>query len=184
MKVKMVKIGLIGFGFMGTTHWGVYQGIKGAKVAAMADLEPAKRKGDISKVVGNIGGGDNSKPIDLTGVAVYKDGFELIAKADVDIVDICVPTPCHAELAIAALVAALRKPEVGGWARASAAGLSPQGGYGVAVEVDRCTKEMALARALMACGDAEDVGRRTLESYARDPRGVYAEHANAILAKY
>ena len=74
--MKDIKIGLIGFGFMGTTHWGVYKGIKGAKVTALADVDAAKRKGDISKVVGNIGGGDNSKPIDLTGVAVYKDGFD------------------------------------------------------------------------------------------------------------
>ena len=103
--MKDIKIGLIGFGFMGTTHWGVYKGIKGAKVTALADVDAAKRKGDISKVVGNIGGGDNSKPIDLTGVAVYKDGFELIDKADVDIVDICVPTPYHADLASAALTA-------------------------------------------------------------------------------
>ena len=101
--MKTVKIGLIGFGFMGTTHWGVYKGLKGAKVTALADVDPAKRKGDISKVVGNIGGGDNSKPIDLSGVTVYEDAMKLICEADVDIVDICVPTPYHADLAVAAL---------------------------------------------------------------------------------
>ena len=103
--MKTVKIGLIGFGFMGTTHWGVYKGLKGAKVTALADVDPAKRKGDISKVVGNIGGGDNSKPIDLSGVTVYEDAMKLIREADVDIVDICVPTPYHADLAVAALKA-------------------------------------------------------------------------------
>ena len=54
--MKTVRIGLIGFGFMGTTHFGVYKGLKNAQVVALADLDPAKRKGDISKVVGNIGG--------------------------------------------------------------------------------------------------------------------------------
>ena len=103
--MKEVKIGLIGFGFMGTTHWGVYKGIKGARVVALADLDAAKRRGDVSKVVGNIGGGDNSKPIDLTGVAVYDDAMKLIREADVDMIDICVPTPDHAKLAIAALKA-------------------------------------------------------------------------------
>jgi len=103
--MKEVKIGLIGFGFMGTTHWGVYQGLKGAKVTALADVDAAKRKGDVSKVVGNIGGGDNSKPIDLKGVTVYADAMKLIKEADVDIVDICVPTVDHAKLAIAALAA-------------------------------------------------------------------------------
>lgn len=103
--MKTVRIGLIGFGFMGTTHWGVYKGVRGAKVVALADLDAAKRKGDVSKVVGNIGGGDNSKPIDLTGVTVYESALELIRNADVDMVDICVPTADHAELAIAALKA-------------------------------------------------------------------------------
>ena len=82
--MKTVKIGIIGFGFMGTTHWGVYKGLKNAKVVALADLDAAKRKGDISKVVGNIGGGDNSKPIDLTGVTVYDDAMKLIREADVE----------------------------------------------------------------------------------------------------
>jgi predicted dehydrogenase len=101
--MKEVKIGLIGFGFMGTTHFGVYKGIKGARVAALADVDAAKRAGDISKVVGNIGGGDNSKPVDLSGIEVYSSAMELIEKADVDMVDIAVPTPDHAQLVVAAL---------------------------------------------------------------------------------
>ena len=101
--MKTVKIGLIGFGFMGTTHWGVYKGLKNAKVVALCDVDAAKRRGDVSKVVGNIGGGDNSKPIDLAGVTVYDDALKLIREADVDVVDICVPTTDHAKLVIAAL---------------------------------------------------------------------------------
>jgi len=103
--MKEVKIGLIGFGFMGTTHWGIYRGLKNARVVALADVDAAKRKGDVSKVVGNIGGGDNSKPIDLSGVAVYDDALKLVREADVDVVDICVPTSDHAKIAIAALEA-------------------------------------------------------------------------------
>ena len=103
--MQQVKIGIIGLGFMGTTHWGVYQGLKSAKIVALADVDAKKRKGDISAVVGNIGGGDNSKPLDLAGVTVYEDAFALIANADVDVVDICVPTPDHAEIVCAALAA-------------------------------------------------------------------------------
>ena len=104
MKSK-VKVGLIGLGFMGTTHWGIYKGMKDVVLTAIADVDAAKRRGDISKVVGNIGGGDNSKPLDLTGVTVYENGFAMLANADVDIIDICVPTPDHAELVCAALAA-------------------------------------------------------------------------------
>ena len=102
-RMKNIKVGLIGFGFMGTTHWDIYGGLKGVEVTALADVDPAKRRGDVSSVVGNIGNRDNSKPIDLKKVAVYADPFELIRKADVDIIDICVPTPYHADLAVAAL---------------------------------------------------------------------------------
>jgi len=97
-----VRIGLIGFGFMGTTHWGIYSRIKDAQVVALADVDPAKRRGDVSKVVGNLGDGA-SKKIDLSGVKVYDDAMKLIREADVDMVDICVPTPYHAKLAVAAL---------------------------------------------------------------------------------
>ena len=103
--MKEVKVGLIGLGFMGTTHWGVYKGLKNVRITALADVDAAKCRGDISKVVGNIGGGDNSKPLDLTGVTVYESGEALIANADVDVIDICVPTPDHADLAVAALAA-------------------------------------------------------------------------------
>ena len=101
--MKEIKIGLIGFGFMGTTHWGVYKGLKGVRVTALADVDPAKLKGDVSKVVGNIGGGDNSKPIDLAGVETYANAMDLIAHADVDVIDICVPTDLHMKYALTAL---------------------------------------------------------------------------------
>ena len=103
--MKEVRIGLVGLGFMGTTHWGIYQAMKGARVVALADVDAAKRRGDVSKVVGNIGGGDNSKPLDLSGVTVYESARALISNADVDVVDICVPTPDHADIVCAALAA-------------------------------------------------------------------------------
>ena len=30
--MKQVKIGIVGLGFMGTTHWGIYKGLKNAKI--------------------------------------------------------------------------------------------------------------------------------------------------------
>lgn len=104
MKRKL-NVGIIGFGFMGTTHLGVYRNLADVRVAAIADIDPRKRRGDVSKVVCNIGDRDSSKPIDLTGVDVYDDAMKLIREADVDIVDICVPTVKHAEYAVAALKA-------------------------------------------------------------------------------
>ena len=48
--MKQVRIGLAGLGFMGTTHWGVYKGLKNAKIVALADVDAKKRKGDASAV--------------------------------------------------------------------------------------------------------------------------------------
>lgn len=103
--MKQVRIGIVGLGFMGTTHWGVYKGLKNAKITAVADVDAKKRMGDVSAVVGNIGGGDNSKPLDLAGVTVYESALELINDPGVDVVDVCVPTPFHADIACAALAA-------------------------------------------------------------------------------
>lgn len=80
------------------------------------------------------------------------------------------------------LAEVLARPGVGGWAVRDVKDLPPLGGYGVGPEMDRCLRELALARALLACGDCEGLARRTLESYAKDPRGALAEHANAVLS--
>ena len=74
------------------------------------------------------------------------------------------------------LAEALCRPGVGGWSRAALKDLPPLGGYGVGSEMDRCLRELALARALYACGDFEGLGRRTLEAYALDPRGWGSPH--------
>ena len=50
-----IGVGVIGLGFMGSTHFRIYQAMENAHVVALADVDAAKRKGDISKVVGNIG---------------------------------------------------------------------------------------------------------------------------------
>ncbi len=99
-----IKIGLIGLGFMGTTHFGIYKELADAQVVAIADIDPAKRAGDISKVAGNIGDGPGSQ-LDMTGITAYADAFEMIANADIDAVDICVPTTAHCDYVIAALQA-------------------------------------------------------------------------------
>lgn len=100
---KKVKVGIIGLGFMGTTHLDIYKNNPKAELVAIADVNVDKLKGDISSVVGNISGGDNSKPLDLEGVSLYKDGFDLIKDPNVELIDICVPVFLHKKFAVAAL---------------------------------------------------------------------------------
>ena len=96
-----VRIGLIGLGFMGSTHFRIYEELEDAQIVALADVDPRKRAGDVSSVIGNIGNADNSVPLDMTGIKTYESGYDLINDPDVDVVDICVPTPDHAGLIIA-----------------------------------------------------------------------------------
>ena len=105
--MSKTRIGLIGLGFMGSTHFRIYEAMENAEVVALADVDPAKRAGDISKVIGNIGNADNSVPLNLTGVKVYEDAYDLINDPAVEVVDICVPTEFHAQYGLAALKARL-----------------------------------------------------------------------------
>ena len=70
-----------------------------------------------------------------------------------------------------------------GYAVKKASDLPPTGGYGIGGEYARCFRELALARALMACGDFQGVARRTYEAYAADPRGLLSAHAKAVLGR-
>ena len=100
-----VKTGIIGLGFMGTTHFQIHQQLGKSDIIAVADVDEKKTKGDWSSVVGNIGDMDYSKPVDMNGIKTYTDAMELIDNPEVEMVDICVPTYLHEKYAIAALKA-------------------------------------------------------------------------------
>ncbi len=105
--MKEVRIGLVGLGFMGSTHYRIYSELPGCRVAAVADVDAAKRAGDISQVSGNIGNYDNSIPFDFSAVRSYATAQEMIAAGDLDMIDICVPTVFHKDMVLAALAAGL-----------------------------------------------------------------------------
>lgn len=83
----MVKVGLIGCGFMGAMHANCYKNIEGVEVVAFADIRSEKAE-ELAKG---------------THAALYGDGKDLIANANVDIIDICLPTYLHAEYAMLAM---------------------------------------------------------------------------------
>src|SRR5262245_39412856 len=100
----MIRVGLVGFGFMGQTHWRCYAKLADrARVVAVADIDPRRARGDITGTWGNLG--DGPQEVDFSGVRGTTDWRELVAMSDVDMVDVCVPTPYHPEVAIAALAA-------------------------------------------------------------------------------
>jgi predicted dehydrogenase len=99
----MVKVGLIGIGFMGNMHFGCYRDNPKAQIVAIADINKKKLSGDWSDIVGNIAGGAGK--VDLTGIRTYDSAEKLIGDADIEYVDICLPTYMHPKHAIMALEA-------------------------------------------------------------------------------
>ena len=99
----MVNIGVIGLGSMGNTHLEAYGKIPGAKVVAVADADEGRRTGRVA-VGGNIEG-QGKGGFDFAGVRQYADASELIADDQVQLVDVCLPTPLHARFAVEALEA-------------------------------------------------------------------------------
>ncbi len=83
----MLKVGLIGCGFMGTMHANCYKNLEGVELAAVAD--PRKEKAD--------------ELAEGTNATIYTDGKKLIEEAEVDVIDICLPTYLHASYALLAM---------------------------------------------------------------------------------
>ena len=85
----MLKIGLIGAGYMGGMHSACYKALSDldAAVTAVADLREDKRR----------------SVIDSFNAVSYETGMELIENADVDMIDICLPTYLHTSHALAAM---------------------------------------------------------------------------------
>jgi len=99
----MVRIGIVGIGFMGRIHFLAGQRLRDAKIAAVCSRDPAKLAGDWSTTRGNFG--PEPGHVDLAGVKRYAAIAELLADPDIDLVDICTVTDQHAPIALAALAA-------------------------------------------------------------------------------
>ena len=99
----MLRVGLVGVGFMGWIHYLSYKKAKGVKLAAVCTRDPKKLVGDWRGIKGNFG--PPGEQVDLSGVARYSDFAKLLADPAIDLVDLCLPPNLHAEAALAALKA-------------------------------------------------------------------------------
>src|SRR5260221_5032580 len=96
-----VNVAVVGLGFMGVTHLRAYQGVQQARIAAVCDAVRLPVNGILQGVAGNI---KKSDDINLgPNVKVFRKLEEVLADPEIDLVDLCTPTPLHPEQAIAAL---------------------------------------------------------------------------------
>ncbi len=99
-----MKVGIIGLGFMGMTHFEAINSLRNVKVQAIATRSEKKRNGDWSSIQGNFGPRGSSQ-VDLTGIRTYQDYHDLLKDPSIDLVDICLPIGQHEQVVIEALKA-------------------------------------------------------------------------------
>src|SRR5438477_11137030 len=100
---SMVRIGIVGVGFMGMIHYLAARHLQGARVAAVCSRDPKKLAGDWRGIRGNFG--PPGEVVDLSGVKTYDRLEALLADPDIDLIDVCNPTDQHPATASAALAA-------------------------------------------------------------------------------
>lgn len=99
----MIRVGLVGIGFMGWIHYLAYQKAKGVKLAAVCSRDDKKLAGDWRDIKGNFG--PPGEQVDLTGVGAYSEYKQLLADPEIDLVDLCLPPHLHVSATLAALAA-------------------------------------------------------------------------------
>ena len=97
----MIRVGIVGVGFMGMIHFLAARKLQGARVEAICSRDDKKLAGDWRDIRGNFG--PRGEVMDLSGLRKYRTLSELLADPNIDLVDICNPTHLHPETAIAAL---------------------------------------------------------------------------------
>jgi len=100
---RPVNVAIVGLGFMGLTHIKSYQQLPNARIVAVCDAVRLPINGVLAGVSGNI---TSSDAIDLGKVVrTYSNLEDLLADREVELVDLCVPTPLHVPHTLAALQA-------------------------------------------------------------------------------
>ena len=98
----MIRVGIIGLGFMGKMHFRCYKANKNVKLVAICDIDE-KKFADTGGTAGNISGAD--KPLDFKGVSLYTNFDKMLKEAELDAVSITLPTYLHCQYTLKALKA-------------------------------------------------------------------------------
>ena len=97
----MLRVGIVGIGFMGWIHWLAYQRVAGVKIVAICETIPERLAGDWTKIKGNFG--PAGERVDLTDIRTYDTLEKMLKDPEIDMVDICLPPAAHAAAVVAAL---------------------------------------------------------------------------------
>lgn len=102
--MNTTNIGIIGLGFMGRMHYDTYAKIPEARVMAVCDSDVRRASGDLSSGWGNLAGATTQR-LPMDRIKGYTSVAEFLANPELEVVDICLPTPAHLDVVTAALSA-------------------------------------------------------------------------------
>jgi predicted dehydrogenase len=97
----MIRVGLVGIGFMGWIHTLAYRRSEHAQLVAFASQDPKKRSGDWRGIQGNFG--PPGEQIAIDGLHIFESIEALAQCPEVDVIDICLPPHLHAHAALVAM---------------------------------------------------------------------------------
>ncbi len=99
----MVKVAIVGVGFMGWIHYLAYQRCQTANLVAFCSRDAKKRAGDWRGIQGNFG--PPGEAIDVSALAAYESLQGVLDDPAVDLVDICLPPHLHGDAVARSLAA-------------------------------------------------------------------------------
>src|SRR5436853_7842656 len=99
----MIRIGIVGVGFMGMIHYLASRKLKDAQVVAICSRDEKKLVGDWRSIQGNFG--PRGEMMDLGSIKKYRNLEDMLVDKDIDMIDVCNPTHLHPGTAIQALQA-------------------------------------------------------------------------------
>jgi predicted dehydrogenase len=95
-----MRVGIVGFGFMGRMHYRCWKGLEGVEIAAICDAKVNIAE-DAEKAAGNIEGAADA--VELKRVRIYRDFERMLSEEKLDAVSVTLPTYLHADFSEKAL---------------------------------------------------------------------------------
>ncbi len=99
-----IRVGIVGFGFMGRTHLGAFSRCNGCLPTAVVDRNVSCLRSSGSSG-GNFDSGAASVVVDLEGLQTFTDADALFDLRDVHLISVTTPTPTHRALGHAVIAA-------------------------------------------------------------------------------
>jgi predicted dehydrogenase len=93
----MIKVGILGFGFMGKMHFNCLKAMKNVKISAICDIDASKFE---KCTDGNL---KNSYKQNVKNIRLYTNFDQMLAETDLDAVSITLPTYLHCTYTVKAL---------------------------------------------------------------------------------